>query len=131
MANLVQFLIVGALFTFQFLLAVYLQQVLGYGAAATGLAFLPITVAIGICSLFVAPRALLRWGGRPVLVTGVTMIGVGLAVLARVPVDGRYLLDVLPATTLMGAGGGLVLPSMAPSACRPRRTGRPVSPRGC
>ena len=112
-ANLVQFLVVGALFTFQFLLALYLQLVLGYGAAATGLAFLPITVAIGVCSLFLAPRALLRWGGRPVLVTGVTMIGVGLAVLARVPVDGRYLLDVLPATTLMGAGGGLVLPSIA------------------
>ena len=57
-ANLAQFLAVGALFAFQFLLALYLQDVLGYGAAAAGVAFLPITVMIGVFSLLVAPRVI-------------------------------------------------------------------------
>jgi EmrB/QacA subfamily drug resistance transporter len=63
-ANLTQFLMVGALFGFQFLLGLYLQLVAGFGAAATGLAFLPITVAIGAFSLAIAPRLLVRAGGR-------------------------------------------------------------------
>ena len=112
-ANLVQFMVVGALFAFQFLLALYLQLVLGLGAVATGLAFLPITGIIGVFSLVIAPRALVRWDGRPVLLTGVALIGVGLAVLARIPVDGQYLADVLAPTMLMGAGGGLTLPAIA------------------
>ena len=112
-ANLVQFLVVGALFAFQFMVALYLQDVLGLGPAGTGLAFLPITVVIGLFSLVIAPRALVRCGGRAVLVTGVTLIGVGLAVLARMPVDGQYFVDVFPATVVMGAGGGLTLPAVA------------------
>jgi hypothetical protein len=112
-ANLVQFLVVGALFAFQFMVALYLQDVLGFGAAAAGLAFLPITVVIGFFSLVLTPKALLRWGGRAVLITGVTLIGVGMTVLARMPGDGRYAVDVLPAIVLMGAGGGLTLPAVA------------------
>jgi EmrB/QacA subfamily drug resistance transporter len=111
--NLVQFLMVGALFAFQFMLGVYLQVVLGFGPADTGLAFLPITVMIGIFSLLITPRLLLRWGGRAVLLVGLALIAVGLAVLARVPPDARLLVDVLPATLAMGAGGGLTLPALA------------------
>ena len=112
-ANLVQFLLVGALFAFQFLLALYLQLVLGFGAAATGLAFLPITVVIGIFSLLLTPRAIVRWGGRPVLVAGVGLVAIGLLLLSRIPVDGSYPIDILPATVVMGAGGGLTLPAIA------------------
>ena len=112
-ANLVQFLLVGALFAFQFLLALYLQLVLGFGAAATGLAFLPITVVIGIFSLLLTPRAIIRWGGRRVLVAGVGLVAIGLLLLSRIPVDGSYPIDILPATVVMGAGGGLTLPAIA------------------
>ena len=112
-ANLVQFLLVGALFAFQFLLALYLQLVLGFGAAATGLAFLPITVVIGIFSLLLTPRAIVRWGGRRVLVAGVGLVAIGLLLLSRIPVDGSYPIDILPATVVMGAGGGLTLPAIA------------------
>lgn len=125
-ANLVQFLVVGALFAFQFLLALYLQRVLGLGAAATGLAFLPITGVIGLFSLAISPRAMGRWGGRPVLMAGVALIAIGLALLAKVPVDGQYLADVFPATVVMGAGGGLTLPAVASlgmSAATPQDAG--------
>jgi MFS family permease len=111
--NAVQFLMVGALFAFQFMLGVYLQVVLGFGPAATGLAFLPITVVIGLFSLVISPRLLMRWGGKPVLLFGLALIAVGLAALARVPTDAEVLLDVLPAMVVMGAGGGLTLPSLA------------------
>lgn len=49
-ANLVQMLMVAALFSFQILVALYLQKVLGYGAAATGLAMLPAAAVIGAVS---------------------------------------------------------------------------------
>jgi len=110
---LTQFLMVGALFGFQFLLGLYLQLVAGLGAAATGLAFLPITVAIGAFSLAIAPRLLVRVGGRPVVVGGLLLIGIGLVLLARVPSAPSYLTDILPATLVMGAGGGLTLPGVA------------------
>ena len=112
-ANLTQFLMVGALFGFQFLLGLYLQLVAGFGAATTGLAFLPITVAIGAFSLAIAPRLLVRVGGRPVVVGGLLLIVIGLALLARIPVAPSYLTDILPATLVMGAGGGLTLPGIA------------------
>ena len=64
-------------------------------------------------SLLITPRLLLRWGGRPVLLAGLALIAAGLAVLARVPPDARLLVDVLPATLAMGAGGGLTLPALA------------------
>jgi EmrB/QacA subfamily drug resistance transporter len=112
-ANLVQFLMVGALFAFQFMLGVYLQNVLGFGPGGTGLAFLPITAVIGLFSLLITPWLLLRWGGRAVLLAGLTLIAAGLAVLARVPTDAQFAVDVLPATLAMGAGGGLTLPALA------------------
>ena len=112
-ANLTQFLMVGALFGFQFLLGLYLQLVAGFGAAATGLAFLPITVAIGAFSLAIAPRLLVRLGGRSVVVGGLLLIVIGLLLLTMVPVAPSYLADILPATLVMGAGGGLTLPGLA------------------
>jgi EmrB/QacA subfamily drug resistance transporter len=112
-ANLTQFLMVGALFGFQFLLGLYLQLVAGFGAAATGLAFLPITVAIGAFSLAIAPRLLVRLGGRSVVVGGLLLIVIGLVLLTKVPVAPSYLTDILPATLVMGAGGGLTLPGLA------------------
>jgi len=112
-ANLAQFLAVGALFAFQFLLALYLQDVLGYGAAAAGVAFLPITVMIGVFSLLVAPRVVVRWGGRAVLIAGLALIGIGFAILSRAPVEGQYWFDIFPVMMIMGAGGGLTLPALA------------------
>ena len=82
MANLAQFLMVGALFAFQFTLGVYLQFVLGFGPAAAGIAFLPITIVIGLFSLVLTPRLVLRRGGKPVLITGLAVIAVELAAIA-------------------------------------------------
>jgi EmrB/QacA subfamily drug resistance transporter len=109
-ANLVQALMVAGMFGFQFLSALYLQEVLGYTPAQTGLAFIPITLAIGAISLGLAGPLNTRFGPRTVLLAGLALLVAGLALLARTPVHGDYVVDVLPAMVLLGIGAGLALP---------------------
>ncbi|MFD4941800.1 MFS transporter [Streptomyces sp. NPDC058239] len=110
-ANLVQVLMVAALFSFQILVALYLQNVLGYGAAATGLAMLPAAAVIGAVSLGVSARLIARFGDRNVLLAGlILLIGV-LGLLTRVPVHAHYVTDLLP-VMLLAAGFGLALPAL-------------------
>ncbi len=125
-ANLAQALMVAGMFGFQFLAALYLQRVLGYDPARTGLAFLPITVAIAAVSLGLAARIIGRFGPRAVLLVGLGLLAVGLALLARVPVQGGYVADVLPSLVLLGIGAGLALPAvtgLAMSGATPRDSG--------
>lgn len=111
-ANASQALMVGGLFGFQFLTALYLQQVLGYDAAETGLAMLPVTIAIGVFSLGVSARVNARFGTERVLRPSLVLLVLGLLMLARLPVDGQYLTDVLPVMLVLGIGGGLALPAL-------------------
>ncbi|MFD6417349.1 MFS transporter [Streptomyces sp. NPDC060194] len=110
-ANLVQMLVMGAMFAFQVLVALHMQRVLGYGAAETGLAMLPAAVAIGVVSLGVSAPLIARFGERAVLLTGLTLLLAMLALLARVPDDADYATDLLPLMLLI-AGGGLVIPAL-------------------
>lgn len=110
-ANLVQMLMVAALFSFQILVALYLQKVLGYGAAATGLAMLPAALVIGAVSLGVSARLNARFGERNVLVAGLVLLVVALGLLTRLPVRADYVTDLLP-VMLLAAGFGLALPAL-------------------
>jgi EmrB/QacA subfamily drug resistance transporter len=109
-ANVVQMLMVAGLLGYQFLNMLYLQRVLGYGPARAGLAVVPTALAIGILSLGFSARLNNRFGPRAVLVSGLALIAAGLVLLARVPVSGHYLADILPGLLLLGTGGGLALP---------------------
>jgi EmrB/QacA subfamily drug resistance transporter len=125
-ANLVLFSMVAVGFTFQFLSGLYLQTVLGYGPQRTGLAYLAITFAIGLFSLVLSARLAARFGAQRVLLGGLVLFVLGVAVLARLPVDGRYVADVLPALLLMGAGFGLAMPqvtTIAMSGAAPQYAG--------
>ena len=73
-------LLVAGLFGMFFLGSLYLERVLGYEAIEIGLAFLPVSVGIGVLSLFVSPRLGLRFGARPVLLGGLTLIALVAAV---------------------------------------------------
>ncbi|QES10706.1 MFS transporter [Streptomyces venezuelae] len=110
-ANAVQMLMVAALFSFQILVALYLQKVLGYGAAATGLAMLPAAAVIGAVSLGVSARLIARFGERNVLLTGLLLLVGVLGLLVRVPVHADYVTDLLP-VMLLAAGFGLALPAL-------------------
>jgi fucose permease len=109
-----------------FLGALYLQRVLGYDAVETGLAFLPVPLAIGTLSLAVSPRLIMRFGARATLLPGLAAIAAGLALFARAPVDGAYATDVLPVMALLGVGAGLSFPAvmtLAMSGATPRDSG--------
>jgi len=97
----------AAMFAWFFLAALYLQQVLGYGALEVGLAFIPTSVVMAACSLRVSDRLVMRFGIRPPLVVGLGLAAVSLALFSRAPVDGNFLLDVLPSMLLLGAGAGI------------------------
>jgi EmrB/QacA subfamily drug resistance transporter len=111
-ANLVQILMVAGLFGMFFLGVLYLQRVLGYDAIETGVAFLPVSISIGVLSLGFSPRLIMRFGARATLLPGLVMIVAGLALFARAPVDGSYVVDVLPVMFLLGVGAGLSFPAL-------------------
>jgi EmrB/QacA subfamily drug resistance transporter len=111
--NAVQTLMIAGLFGFQFLGVLYLQRVLGYSPTKTGLAYLPTAVVIAAVSLAITTRLVGRIGHRPVVLVGLAAITLGLTLLARVPIDGHYLIDVLPAALLLGVGFGLAFPALA------------------
>ncbi|GAA4099146.1 MFS transporter [Actinomadura miaoliensis] len=110
-ANLVQMLLVAAMFGFQILIALYMQQVRGYNATETGLALLPGAIAIGGISLVVSARMINRFGERTVLLTGLVSVVAGYAVLTRLSADGPYVTHLLPVMVLIG-GFGLALPAL-------------------
>ncbi|MDH6704729.1 EmrB/QacA subfamily drug resistance transporter [Kitasatospora sp. MAA19] len=111
-ANLVQILTISGMFAFQILVALYAQNVLGYGAAATGLAMLPAAVAIGAVSLLLSARLSARFGERAVLLAGLALLVAALGLLVRLPTDADYAVHLLPTMLLIG-GGGLVLSTLA------------------
>jgi EmrB/QacA subfamily drug resistance transporter len=108
---LAQMLSLSAMFSFQIIVALYMQKVLGYDALETGLAMLPAAVAIGAISLFVSARLSRRFGERTVLLAGLVLLMGAMAWLARIPQDADYVTDLLPVMVLV-AGGGLVLPAL-------------------
>ncbi len=106
-ANVVGVLWSAAMFAWFFLTALYLQLVLGYSPLEVGLAFLPGNLIMGALSLGVSARLVMRYGIRAPLVAGLGMAAVGLVLFARAPVDGSFVVDVLPGMILLGAGAGI------------------------
>ena len=111
-ANTIQALLVAGMFGMFFLGALYLQRVLGYDALEVGLAFLPATIVMGTLSLGFSEKLIMRFGPRTTLIPGVLMIGGGLLLFARTPVDGAYAADLLAPMLLVGAGVGTAFPSL-------------------
>jgi EmrB/QacA subfamily drug resistance transporter len=111
-ANAAVMLIFAAGMGFQFVNALYLQRIMGYDALATGIAFVPTPVAIGLVSLFLAPRLTGRFGARPVLMAGLGALAVGLVLLSRAPAEPSYLADMVPALIIMGLGIGVTIPAI-------------------
>jgi EmrB/QacA subfamily drug resistance transporter len=106
-SNVVGVLWAGAMFAWFFLTALYLQLVLGYSPLEVGLAFLPGNVVMGIVSVGLSARLVLRFGIRPPLAAGLGLAAIGLLLFARAPVDGNFVVDVLPAMILLGLGAGM------------------------
>lgn len=121
-ANFAQFMLGAAWIPMFFFVNLYLQQVLGLGAFASGAALLPLTVTIMVGMIAVAPRLIGRFGPQAMTVAGLAVLAAGLVWLSFIGPDGSFLSDILPASLVTAAGMamafipslGLALSSAAP-----------------
>jgi EmrB/QacA subfamily drug resistance transporter len=111
-ANLIQVLSVAGMFGVFFLGALYLRRVLGYDALQIGLAFLPVTLAMGTLSIRYSERLVTRFGARNMLVPGLVLIMLALLLFTQAPVHGSYLVHVMPSMLLLGIGAGICFPAL-------------------
>ena len=106
-ANTVGILWAAAMFAWFFVSALYLQLVLGYSPLEVGLSFLPANLIMGAFSIGLSAKLVMRFGFRIPLATGLLVAAVGLVLFARAPVDGNFVVDVLPSMILLGVGAGM------------------------
>jgi EmrB/QacA subfamily drug resistance transporter len=106
-ANLVAALVYGSFFATIFQASLFMQQVLGYSAVRTGIAYLAIAGTGVVVAAGLAPRALASVGSGWTLAIGQVCSAVGLILLAQASADAVYRTDLLPGFVLVGVGIGL------------------------
>ena len=102
-ANLAGLLLGASFFTFVFVGTLYMQQVLGYSALKTGIAWLATSltsVAFAGLSQFLVTRI----GAMPVMATGMALIAAGLGWATRMPVTGQFWGDIAGPFVVTGIG---------------------------
>lgn len=99
-------LILGAQFALFFFTVQFMQHVLGYGALRSGFAYLPLSLLIFATSR-VAPALTARFGVRPLIATGATMLLIANLWLAQLSVDSGFVTELLVPMMLIGVGVGL------------------------
>ncbi|MBA3718636.1 MAG: DHA2 family efflux MFS transporter permease subunit [Actinobacteria bacterium] len=106
-ANVVGVLWAAAMFAWFFLSALYLQLVLHYSPLKVGLSFLPGNLIMGVFALGLSAKIVMKFGLRAPIGIGLGLAAVGLLLFVRAPVDGSFVVDVLPSMVLLGLGAGL------------------------
>jgi EmrB/QacA subfamily drug resistance transporter len=104
-ANVAGLILGTATFSMFLMLTLYMQQVLGYSAMKTGVAYLAVA-GTAIFWSFLAANLVTRIGVKPVLIVGMTMLTAGVAYFTQVSVGGSYLGDLLPGFLLISVGLG-------------------------
>jgi EmrB/QacA subfamily drug resistance transporter len=104
-ANVAGLVLGTAMFAMFLMLTLYMQQVLGYSAMKTGVAYLAVAGSAIVWSA-VAAQLVNRVGVKPVLVVGMTVLTAGLVYFTQVSVGGSYLGDLLPGFLLISVGLG-------------------------
>jgi len=102
----------GSIFGLFLLSSMYLQNVLGMGPLATGLAFVPLALAAGI-GAHAAGHVVGRHGVRGPLAGAFVVTAAGMTLLAHVGQTGSYVRDVLPGMLVAGVGLGVAVVSVS------------------
>ncbi len=105
-ANLAMLLVASGLFAMFFFNTLYVQRVLGFSPLQAGLAFLPVTVGIGI-GAGLSQLAVKRMGIRSTSIIGMSIATIGMLILLTTDANGTYLGDVLPGLIPISIGMGL------------------------
>ena len=98
-----------------FLNTIYLQDILGWSALETGLAFLPLVLVIGLATK-VANNLIAPIGSRNLGALGLLLVAAGGLLLLAAPDAASYGTEVLPGFLVLGFGVGLVFPAAAIAA---------------
>ncbi|MEO7001445.1 MAG: MFS transporter [Ktedonobacterales bacterium] len=109
-ANLLTFLLYGALGVVTYLVPFNLIRAQGYSPTAAGAAFLPFALLMFALSHW-SGGLVSRYGARLPLVVGPLITAAGLALFALLP-GGSYWLSVFPAVLLMGLGMVITAPPL-------------------
>ena len=104
-ANVAGLILGTALFAMFLMLTLYMQQVLGYSAMKTGVAYLAVAGTAIVWSALAA-QLVTRVGVKPVLVAGMVLLSAGLLYFTQVSVGGSYVGDLLPGFLLISIGMG-------------------------
>lgn len=105
-ATVLAVLLFGAFAPMSVLATLYMQQVLGYSPLRAGMSFLPMSVSAVLASAVAGARLVGRFGVSATLVTGFTLLVLGVSSMGRAPVDGGYA-NLLPTFLLAGSGVGM------------------------
>jgi EmrB/QacA subfamily drug resistance transporter len=111
-ANLIQMIGAAGMFGTFFLGTLYLQNVKHYDAMEIGLAFMPVTVCMGVLSVKYSEKLVMRFGPRAVALAGLVLMAVGLGLFALAPANAGYLGQLLPTMILLGLGAGMCFPAL-------------------
>ncbi|MFZ2886490.1 MAG: MFS transporter [Minisyncoccia bacterium] len=106
-ASIIGILWSAAMFSWFFLLALYLQLILGYKPLQVGLSFLPGNLIMMAFSLGLSAWVVMRFGTKKPLALGMALIALGLISFGLAPENGSFLLNVFPGMLLLGVGAGL------------------------
>ena len=114
-ANVTQLIAFAGFLAMFFFLTLYMQNVLGYSAIQTGVAYLPVTAGAALAA-GITSQLLAHTGTRPVIVAGALIAAGGVYYLSGVPVGGSYLTDLLPGLVVMSLGLGAVFVAVTTAA---------------
>jgi EmrB/QacA subfamily drug resistance transporter len=125
-ANVVMLLLAAAWIPLWFFLNLYLQQILQLSAFNSGLALLPMTIAIMILMVGFTGKLVGKFGFKANLIAGLLILTGSLLLFAQLPVNGSFIGNVLFASLLAAVGMSLsyipgTIASM--SGAKPEETG--------
>ena len=106
-ANAAMTLVASALFGMFFFVSLYAQDVLHYSPLTAGFAFLPLSLGI-VIGAGISQAIIPRLGVRNVSVLGLGIAIAGVLWIARAPVHGAYVSDLLASFVPMSIGMGVV-----------------------
>lgn len=110
-ANLSIIGLFGSYLSFQFILTMYLQNVLGWSPLTMALALLPTGLIVAASSPF-ASALIDRIGATKLIIAGLAAMSLGYLLFLRVGLTPNYALDILPSVILLGIGFALGFPSI-------------------
>ena len=114
-ANATQLIALAGFYAMFFFITLYMQNVLGFTPLRTGVAYLPVTLGVGVAAA-ISSKLFVRSGTRPIIVTGALISAGAVYYLSRIPADGSYLVNLLPGLVIMSIGLGAVFTGVTTAA---------------